>query len=208
MSTSPEYLWELLARPLQLSLLTLQSVQKVMETPHALETDCDPERRQTDLEAMRHALALAREAMILGEVPVGALVVKDGRVIAQAYNLRETLNDPTAHAERVALTLAGRTLGTWRLDGCTLYVTLEPCPMCAGAIILGRVARVVYGASDPKAGACRTLYRLADDPRFNHRAEIQGGLLAEDCGAILTEFFRARRPRRPPTNSDSPRRGA
>jgi tRNA(adenine34) deaminase len=142
---------------------------------------------------MRQALALAREAMSLGEVPVGAVVVKAGRVVAQAYNLRETLNDPTAHAERLALTLAGRAVGTWRLDGCTLYVTLEPCAMCAGAIVLSRVDRVVYGASDPKAGACESLYRLASDPRLNHRAALTAGLLSEECGALLTEFFRSRR---------------
>ena len=146
-----------------------------------------------DLRSMRQALALAREAMSLGEVPVGAVVVKAGRIVAQAYNLRETLNDPTAHAERVALTLAGRAVGTWRLDGCTLYVTLEPCAMCAGAIVLSRVDRVVYGASDPKAGACESLYRLATDPRLNHRAKLTAGLLSEECSAVLTEFFRSRR---------------
>ena len=122
-------------------------------------------------------VALAREAWRLGEVPVGSVVTFQGRLIAQAFNLRETLNDPTAHAERLALTLAGRSLGTWRLDECTLYVTLEPCPMCAGAIVQGRLGRLVYGADDPKAGACRSLYRLADDPRLNHRARVVAGLL-------------------------------
>jgi tRNA(adenine34) deaminase len=145
---------------------------------------------------MRRALRLAREALALGEVPVGALVERDGRVIAQAFNLRETLHDPTAHAERLALALAGRALGTWRLDRCTLFVTLEPCPMCAGAIVQSRIPRVVYGAADPKAGACRSLYRIADDPRLNHRAEIVGGVLADECGAVLSEFFQARRPGR------------
>jgi tRNA(adenine34) deaminase len=148
-----------------------------------------------DVEAMRRALELAREAMSLGEVPVGAVIRRDGRTIAEAFNLRETLDDPTAHAERLAITLAGRALGSWRLDGCTLYVTLEPCPMCAGAIVQARLPRVVYGARDPKAGACDSLYRLASDPRLNHRADVQGGLLAEECGAILAEFFRGRRPR-------------
>jgi tRNA(adenine34) deaminase len=147
-----------------------------------------------DLEAMRQALALAREAMTLGEVPVGAVVVRAGRIIAQAFNLRETLHDPTAHAERLALTLAGRALGTWRLDGCVLYVTLEPCPMCAGAIVQSRVARVVFAAPDPKAGACSSLYRLVTDPRLNHRAEVRGGLLKEECGEVLREFFQQRRP--------------
>ena len=150
-----------------------------------------------DLGMMRQAIALAREAMALGEVPVGSVVTFRGRLIAQAFNLRETLDDPTAHAERLALTLAGRALGSWRLDECTLYVTLEPCPMCAGAIVLGRLGRLVYGADDPKAGACRSLYRLADDPRLNHRATVVAGLLEEECGALLKEFFRSRRVRRP-----------
>lgn len=146
-----------------------------------------------DSEWMRRALDLAREALTLGEVPVGAIVVRDGQILGQAYNLRETLHDPTAHAERLALTLAGRALGSWRLDGCTLYVTLEPCPMCAGAIVQARIPRVVYGASDPKAGACESLYRLASDPRLNHRALVEGGLLADECGEVLREFFRPRR---------------
>jgi tRNA(adenine34) deaminase len=146
-----------------------------------------------DVEAMQAALAMARAAMAMGEVPVGAVVVHRGRIIAQAFNLRETLDDPTAHAERLALTLAGRALGTWRLENCTLYVTLEPCPMCAGAIVQGRVARVVYGVTDPKAGACHTLYHLLSDPRLNHRAEVEGGLLADECGALLTQFFQGLR---------------
>ncbi|WP_422929582.1 tRNA adenosine(34) deaminase TadA [Singulisphaera sp. PoT] len=143
---------------------------------------------------MRIALGLAREAMGVGEVPVGALVVRDGRILSQAYNRREVLSDPTAHAERLALTEAGRLLGTWRLDGCTLYVTLEPCPMCAGAILQSRIPRVVYGASDLKAGACSSLYRLLDDPRLNHRASLVSGILADECGALLSDFFRERRP--------------
>src|SRR5262249_26236068 len=122
----------------------------------------------TDVEMMQRAIGFAREAITMGEVPVGAVVAWRGRWIAGAYNLRETLEDPTAHAERLALTLAGRALGTWRLDECTLYVTLEPCPMCAGAIVQARLGRLVYGADDPKAGACRTLYRIADDARLNH----------------------------------------
>jgi tRNA(adenine34) deaminase len=146
-----------------------------------------------DRAMMARALELAAEARSLGEVPVGALVVRSGRIIAQAYNLRETLQDPTAHAERLALTWAGRTLGSWRLDGCVLYVTLEPCAMCAGAIVLSRITRLVYGATDPKAGACESLYRLASDPRLNHRPEITAGVLAGDCGEILKEFFQERR---------------
>ena len=152
---------------------------------------------------MRRALALAREAKAAGEIPVGAVVVKDGQVVAEAYNLREALNDPTAHAERLALTRAGQALGSWRLDGCTLYVTLEPCPMCAGAIVQGRVERVVFGAADPKAGACESLYRLVSDPRFNHRVKITAGLLRDECGEILTEFFKGRRPRKLTDEPDS-----
>jgi tRNA(adenine34) deaminase len=157
-----------------------------------------------DRAMMARALELAAEARNLGEVPVGALVVHSGRIIAQAYNLRETLRDPTAHAERLALTWAGRALGSWRLDGCTLYVTLEPCAMCAGAAVLSRVARLVYGATDPKAGACESLYRLASDPRLNHRPEITAGVLAADCGEILTEFFQERRRFRKLPGADSP----
>ena len=142
---------------------------------------------------MAIALELAREAAGIGEVPVGAIIVREGQVLARGYNLRESLNDPTAHAERLAITRAGQTLGTWRLEGCTLYVTLEPCPMCAGAIVLSRMARVVYGAADPKAGACATLYRLVSDPRLNHRAEVTAGVLGRECGEILSLFFQERR---------------
>jgi len=148
-----------------------------------------------DLAAMKIALEQARAAFDLGEVPVGAVVVLDGQIVSKAYNLRETRHDPTAHAERIALTLAGKILGTWRLDGCTIYSTLEPCPMCAGAILLARIARIVYGAADPKAGACDSLYRLASDPRLNHRAEITRGVLAEPCRELLSQFFRERRPK-------------
>ena len=146
-----------------------------------------------DHAAMRLALSLAREAYDCGEVPVGAVIVREGRIVAQAYNLRETLHDPTAHAERIALTLAGKALGSWRLDGCTLYVTLEPCVMCAGAIVQSRIDRVVYGAKDPKAGACDSLYRIVSDPRLNHRAKITPGVLEDECGALLTQFFSDRR---------------
>jgi tRNA(adenine34) deaminase len=157
-----------------------------------------------DRAMMSRALELAAEARNLGEVPVGALVVRAGRIIAQAYNLRETLRDPTAHAERLALTWAGRALGSWRLDGCVLYVTLEPCAMCAGAIVLSRIARLVYGATDPKAGACESLYRLASDPRLNHRPEVTAGVMAAECGEILTEFFQERRRFRRLGMVDSP----
>jgi tRNA(adenine34) deaminase len=146
-----------------------------------------------DVEMMSLALTLAREASEIGEVPVGAVVVHEGRIISKAYNLRESLQDPTAHAERIALTLAGRALGDWRLEGCTLYVTLEPCIMCAGAISLSRIERVVYGASDPKAGACRSLYRILDDPRLNHRVRQTAGVLAHESSMLLSEFFREKR---------------
>jgi tRNA(adenine34) deaminase len=146
-----------------------------------------------DRSMMERALELARQAVDLGEVPVGAVIVREGKILAQAFNLRETLHDPTAHAERLAITLAGRALGTWRLEGCTLYVTLEPCVMCAGAIVQSRIARVVYGAADPKAGACASLYRLVSDRRMNHRAAVTAGVLERECGEILTLFFQDRR---------------
>ncbi|MGL4513782.1 MAG: tRNA adenosine(34) deaminase TadA [Lacipirellulaceae bacterium] len=144
---------------------------------------------------LRLALDEARAAALEGEVPVGAVIVRDGRVIAAAHNQRETLRDPTAHAEMIAITQAAASLGAWRLEGCTLYVTLEPCPMCAGAIVQARVPRVVYGAADPKGGAVDTLYRLLADERLNHRAEVTPLVLAAECGAILSEFFRDRRGR-------------
>lgn len=142
---------------------------------------------------MRLALAQAREAADADEAPVGAIVVCEGRVLAAARNEREALRDPTAHAEMIAITQAAAALGRWRLDDCTLYVTLEPCPMCAGAIVQARIGRLVYGADDPKAGAVRSLYRLVDDPRLNHRAEIAAGVLADDCGRILSDFFQRKR---------------
>ena len=146
-----------------------------------------------DREMMQRALDLASEAAAMGEVPVGALIVRDGKIISQAFNLRETLHDPTAHAERLAITLAGQVLGSWRLEGCTLYVTLEPCPMCAGAIVQGRIPRVVYGAADPKAGACASIFQIVSDPRLNHRSEITAGVLERECGEILSLFFQDRR---------------
>ncbi len=146
-----------------------------------------------DETAMRRALQLAAAAAEMDEVPVGAVIVRDGEIIAEAYNQREQLGDPTAHAEMLAITQAAASVGGWRLSGCTLYVTLEPCPMCAGAIVQARIPRVVYGAADPKAGAAASLFRLLDDERLNHRCEVTGGLLAVECGSILSEFFRGRR---------------
>ncbi len=142
---------------------------------------------------MRQALVEAQRAAAMGEVPVGALIVADGTVIAAAHNQRETLLDPTAHAEMIAITQAAAALDSWRLAACTLYVTLEPCPMCAGAIVQSRIRHVVYGASDPKSGAVDSLYQLLHDDRLNHTAEVTRGVLADQCGEILREFFRARR---------------
>ncbi len=142
---------------------------------------------------MRIALAEAAAALAEDEVPVGAVIVHGERVIAAAHNQREQLHDPTAHAEMIAITQAAEALGSWRLEGCTLYVTLEPCPMCAGAILQARVDTLVYGAADPKAGAVQTLYQLLDDPRLNHRTQAVGGVLMNECGNILTQFFQSRR---------------
>ncbi len=126
--------------------------------------------------------------------PVGAVIVStEHGVVGQAHNQREQLNDPTAHAEMLAITQAATALGSWRLERCLLYVTLEPCPMCAGAIVQARIPTVVYGAVDPKAGACHSLYQITSDPRLNHRAQIIAGTLAEECGHILTDFFAGKR---------------
>ncbi len=142
---------------------------------------------------MKLALQEAEQGLEEDEVPVGAVIVHDDRVIASAHNQREQLRDPTAHAEMIAITQAAEALGSWRLDGTTLYVTLEPCPMCAGAIVQARIPTVVYGATDPKAGAVHTLYRLLEDRRLNHSCQIVSGVLAEPCGAILTRFFQQQR---------------
>ncbi len=143
---------------------------------------------------MEFALEEAAIAFEADEVPVGAVIVHPRRgVVARAHNQREQLNDPTAHAEMIAITQAAEALGSWRLDDCMLYVTLEPCPMCAGAIVQARLPQVIYGAIDPKAGACHTLYQIVSDPRLNHRAEVLGGVLAARCGAILTDFFVSKR---------------
>ncbi|MFN6118482.1 MAG: tRNA adenosine(34) deaminase TadA [Actinomycetes bacterium] len=146
-----------------------------------------------DEAAMRLALAEARAAEAHGDVPIGAVVVRAGRVIAARHNERELTGDPTAHAEVLALRDAAAAVGHWRLLDCTLYVTLEPCAMCAGAIVNSRVPRVVYAATDPKAGAVRSLFEIADDPRLNHRAEVAAGVLADDAAQLLKAFFAARR---------------
>jgi len=142
---------------------------------------------------MQEAIELARKALESEDVPIGALVVYRGRVIGRGYNQREKLQDPTAHAEMLALTAAAEYIGHWRLENCTVYVTLEPCPMCAGALVLARVERLVYGARDEKAGACGSLYQITQDPRLNHRVETVGGVLAEACAELLQAFFRRRR---------------
>lgn len=143
--------------------------------------------------SMRVALREAEAAMAEDEVPVGAVIVQAGRVIARAHNQREQLKDPTAHAEMIAITQAAESLRSWRLDGCTLYVTLEPCAMCAGAIVLARIPTVVYGAADPKAGAVASLFQLLSDPRLNHRCQVVPHVLAEPCGTILRDFFQQKR---------------
>jgi tRNA(adenine34) deaminase len=146
------------------------------------------------LHHMGLALAEAAAAAAEDEVPVGAVVVHPEKgVVGQAHNQREQLHDPTAHAEMIALTQAAAALRSWRLDRCILYATLEPCPMCAGAVVNARLPLVVYGCPDPKAGACHTLYQIASDPRLNHRARVIGGVLADRCAAALTDFFAGKR---------------
>ncbi len=147
----------------------------------------------SDDELMVLALEEARRAAAIGEVPVGAVVASNGRVIARAHNRRETTADPTAHAEIVALREAARRLGTWHLEGTTLVVTLEPCFMCAGALVNARVARLVFGAADPKAGAVGSLGDVPRDARLNHRLDVTSGVRSDECGAVLREFFAARR---------------
>jgi tRNA(adenine34) deaminase len=144
---------------------------------------------------MLEAIRQAHLAEAIGEVPIGAVIVRDGEIVGTGYNLRETSHDPTAHAEMIAIRQASEKLGAWRLLGCTLYVTLEPCPMCAGAILQSRVERVVYGASDPKAGCVGTLMDLLQDARFNHRLPWASGVLQEQCGILLSDFFRRLRSR-------------
>lgn len=148
---------------------------------------------QRDRAFMEQALATARLALASEDVPVGAVVVDDDRIIGRGHNQREHLQDPTAHAEMIALTAAATHRGSWRLDDCTMYVTLEPCAMCAGGLVLARVGRLVYGASDAKAGACGSLFTIQDDPRLNHRIPTTSGVLAEPCAELLRAFFRHRR---------------
>jgi tRNA(adenine34) deaminase len=151
------------------------------------------ETDETDEGAMRLALDLAQLAGTEGEVPVGAVVVIDGRVVGRGRNQRHTLHDPTAHAEILALREASATVGRWRLTDATMYCTLEPCPMCAGALVMARVGRLVFGASDPKAGACGSRYNLCADPRLNHELAVTPDVLAEPAAALLRDFFERRR---------------
>ncbi|MFQ5771667.1 MAG: tRNA adenosine(34) deaminase TadA, partial [bacterium] len=146
-----------------------------------------------DEKFMRAAIEAARIAEDNGDVPIGAVIVHQNKIIGKAYNQREQLNDPTAHAEIIALTQAAAALENWHLNGCTMYVTLEPCPMCAGALVLSRMDRLVYGCDDPKTGACKSLYNIVQDERLNHRLEVASGVLAEQCGQQLQEFFAKRR---------------
>ena len=149
-----------------------------------------------DIEYMQAALALAEQAAAAGEVPVGAVVVKDGVIVGRGHNAPITQHDPSAHAEIQAMRDAARNLGNYRLVGCTLYVTLEPCAMCCGAMQHARIARIVYGASDPKTGACGSVVDLMAETRLNHHAVVEGGVLAEACGTRLSRFFAARRARK------------
>ena len=142
---------------------------------------------------MGRALELAHQAVIDDEVPVGALIIRDHQIIGAASNQRQMLKDPTAHAEMIAITQAAAAIGDWRLEKTTLYVTLEPCPMCAGAILQARVPRVVFGATDPKAGAAVSLFQLLSDSRLNHQSELVSGIRAAECGQILTVFFASKR---------------
>lgn len=155
-----------------------------------MKTDKQTTDNKTDEDYMRLALVEAKKALALEEVPIGAVVVCAGEVVGKGYNLKEKDNDPTAHAEIIALRDAAKNLSSWRLDGCQLYVTIEPCPMCAGAIIQARIERLIYGADDPKAGAIGSLYNLVEDERLNHQvAEVKGGVLAEECRNLMKSFF-------------------
>jgi tRNA(adenine34) deaminase len=146
-----------------------------------------------DQHFMGIAIEQAQIAEENGDVPIGAVIVYEGRIIAKAYNQRHQLQDPTAHAEIIALTQAAAALDSWRLNGCTMYVTLEPCPMCAGALVLSRMDRLVYGCDDPKAGACKSLYNIVTDERLNHRLEVKSGVMEERCREQLQDFFARRR---------------
>ena len=151
---------------------------------------------EDDIKYMKMALAEARKAYQRAEVPIGAVVVCDDQVVGRGFNLREQTQDPTSHAEMIALREAAKNEASWRLENCQLYVTLEPCPMCAGAILQSRLKRLVYGASDPKAGAVNSLYQLLNDGRFNHQVEVEAGVMADESAQLLKDFFRELRQRK------------
>ena len=148
---------------------------------------------KSDEEYMKVAIEEAKAAAENGDVPIGCIIVHNGLIIGRAYNQREQLQDPTAHAEIIALTQAAAALESWRLTGCTMYVTLEPCPMCAGALVLSRIERLVYGCDYPKTGAVKSLYNIVQDKRLNHQIEVESGILTEDCSRLLQDFFKRRR---------------
>jgi tRNA(adenine34) deaminase len=150
-----------------------------------------------DQQGMQAAVREAERALAIDEVPVGCVIVHDGLIIGRGHNQVERLKDATAHAEMIAIGAASAVLGSWRLHECTMYVTLEPCAMCAGAIVLARVGRMVYGATDPKAGACGSVLDVIHEPRLNHRVELTNGVMAEECGALLKSFFQAKRKKVP-----------
>jgi len=151
---------------------------------------------EDDIKYMKMALAEARKAYQRAEVPIGAVVVCDDQVVGRGFNLREQTQDPTSHAEMIALREAAKNEASWRLENCQLYVTLEPCPMCAGAILQSRIKRLVYGASDPKAGAVNSLYQLLSDERFNHQVEVEAGIMKKEAAQLLKDFFRDLRERK------------
>ncbi len=159
-------------------------------------------KSKEDERFMEVAIEQAQIAEENGDVPIGAVIVYKNQIIGKAYNQREQLKDPTAHAEIIALTQAAAFLESWRLNGCTIYVTLEPCPMCAGALVLGRLDRLVYGCDDPKTGACKSLYNIVQDERLNHKLEVTSGVLEEQCREQLQEFFSRRRQENKNSNKD------
>ncbi len=159
-------------------------------------------QQREDQRFMRGAIEAAKIAEENGDVPIGAVIVYKSQIIGKAYNQREQLKDPTAHAEIIALTQAAAFLESWRLNGCTMYVTLEPCPMCAGALVLARLDRLVYGCDDPKTGACKSLYNIVQDERLNHKLEVTSGVLEEQCREQLWRFFARRRQENKNSNKD------
>ncbi len=162
---------------------------------------------EIDLAMMRRALQLAAQAAAMDEVPVGAVVYRGDEIVGEAFNTRESSFDPTAHAELLALRKAGQRLGKWRLSDCSLIVTLEPCPMCAGGLINARIGRLIYGARDPKSGACHSLYRIPTDSRLNHRVEVTAGVMEAECAEALRAFFRRRREQNRAIRTDAAANG-